>query len=117
MHDSFASLDARNAARCPVSAPVVMRLGGSLRILRSRDASATGLFVWSADGAGAPARVGQEVELQLHAGRSVRCHAEVVRVVEPGTAEWSEYPAGFAVRITACDAGNRAALDELLGDN
>ncbi|MEZ4364878.1 MAG: PilZ domain-containing protein [Kofleriaceae bacterium] len=107
--------EARAAARVELDSPVMIRRGDDDLLYRSRDLSATGLFLWSPHGDVRTAAVGEQLELLVHAmARPVRCRGEVARVVEPGSPEWASYPTGMGVRIVACAEADRAALDALL---
>jgi hypothetical protein len=109
----------RRAKRVSVDSMVLVRSVTTDRVFRTRDLSETGAFIFTKVTAGNSFEVGQAVELQLTGtidGRAVavRCGAEIVRAVAPGTTEERAFPTGLGVRITSCDPANRALLDRLL---
>jgi hypothetical protein len=84
-------------------------------ILRTRDLSRGGLFLYTKVGHMYPFHQGSALAIELFDfDRTVAFQAVVVRVVEPGSQEASNYPTGFGVRIVSIDDENRERLDKLI---
>jgi len=84
-------------------------------VLRTRDLSEAGFFLYTKVAHIYPFRVGSRLSLELYDyDRAVRCQVVVVRVVEPGSAEADQYPTGFGLKITSMDAEDRTALRSML---
>jgi hypothetical protein len=85
-------------------------------VFRTRDLSATGLFLFTRVAHIYPFRVGSTLHLELYDyDEAVSCKVVVVRVVEPGSAESDRYPTGFGVRIIQCDEVSRTRLQTMIG--
>lgn len=84
-------------------------------MLRTRDVSATGMFVYPRSADSDAFEVGTDLRLDLYDyDRFVSCRGVVVRRVASGSQEQSRYPVGYGVRIVAMDAPNRARFGEML---
>ena len=107
----------RDAERVKVEAFVKVSGDGAAQefVLRTRDLSASGLFLYTRVAHAYPFRVGSTLQLELYDyAESVACKVVVVRVVEPGSAEADHYPTGFGVRIIECDEASRARLRTMI---
>lgn len=84
-------------------------------VLRTRDLSRGGLFLYTRVAHSYPFRVGSTLTLELYDyDRSVTCKAVVVRVVEEGSAEADHYPCGFGLRIVGIDDANGERLGHMI---
>jgi hypothetical protein len=83
-------------------------------VLRTRDLSEQGLFLYTAVAQAYPIRVGSTLELELLVDPPVTCKVVVVRVVEPGSAEAESFPTGFGVRIVELEPDARANMRALI---
>jgi hypothetical protein len=84
-------------------------------ILRTRDLSRGGLFLYTRVGHMYPFQQGSALTIELFDfDKTVSFRAVVVRIVQPGSAEAGEYPTGFGVRIVSIDDENRERLDKLI---
>lgn len=107
--------NARSAERVKIDAFVKVQGAGGEYVLRTRDLSRKGVFLYTKVGHVLPFRVGSTLSLELYDyDRYVACQVVVVRVVEPGSAEAEQYPAGFGCRIVELDEKNDAALASML---
>ena len=107
----------REAERVKVEAFVkVSGEGGDHEyVFRTRDLSASGLFLFTRVVHIYPFRIGSTLQLELYDyDEAVTCKVVVVRVVEPGSAESDRYPTGFGVRIIQCDEVSRGRLQTML---
>ena len=109
----------RDAERVKVEAFVKVSgagdTGAQEYVFRTRDLSATGLFLFTRVSHIYPFKLGSTLQLELYDyDEFVTCKVVVVRVVEPGSAEADRYPTGFGVRITEISDENRAALRALI---
>ena len=107
----------REAERVKVEAFVkVSGEGGDHEyVFRTRDLSASGLFLYTRVAHIYPFRIGSTLQLELYDyDEAVTCKVVVVRVVEPGSAESDRYPTGFGVRIIQCDELSRGRLQTML---
>ena len=84
---------------------------GQELVFRTRDLSEQGLFLYTKVARVYPFKVGSTLALELYDfDQHVACKVVVVRVVDPGSPENETFPAGFGVRILACDEASRHAL-------
>jgi hypothetical protein len=107
----------RTAERVKVEAFVKVSGGNAHQeyVLRTRDLSTQGLFLYTRVAHHYPFKIGSTLLLELYDyDESVACKVVVVRVVEHGSAESDRYPTGFGVKIVECDDGNRARLHAML---
>lgn len=109
------SANSRSAERVKVDAFVKVHGGDREFVLRTRDLSRKGLFLYTKVGHVLPFKVGTTLNLELYDYDSfVACTVVIVRVVEPGSAEATHYPSGFGCRIIEIDETNGAQLDRML---
>lgn len=107
--------DTRSAARVKIDAFVKVRGAEREYVLRTRDLSRKGLFLYTKVGHVLPFKVGSSLSIELYDHDSfVACEVVVVRVVEPGSAEAAHYPAGFGCRIIELDEAHDAQLASML---
>ncbi len=84
-------------------------------VFRTRDLSKSGLFLYTKVGHIYPFRVGSTLQLELYDyDQFVTCRVVVVRVVQDGSAEASQYPTGFGVRIVSMDDASRERLTAMI---
>jgi hypothetical protein len=84
-------------------------------ILRTRDLSRGGMFLYTKVGHMYPFVQGSALTIELFDfDRTVAFRAVVVRVVEPGSKESTEYPTGFGIKIVSIDDENRERLEQLI---
>lgn len=105
----------RSAPRVQVEAFV--KLSGADRefVLRSRDLSESGFFLYTKVAHIYPFRVGSTLNLELYDyDNSVTCKVVVVRIVEPGSKEADSYPTGFGVKITEIEPRSREQLRTMI---
>ncbi|HET6612350.1 MAG TPA: PilZ domain-containing protein, partial [Kofleriaceae bacterium] len=100
---------ARDAERVQVEAFVKVSGGdGGEFVLRTRDLSKSGLFLYTKVAHVYPFRTGSTLSLELYDyDQFVTCKVVVVRVVEPKSPEADRYPTGFGVRIIEMDDQSR----------
>jgi len=106
---------ARDGERVKIEAFV--KVSGAEReyVLRTRDLSRSGLFLYTRVAHIYPFKVGSRLQLELYDyDEFMTCKVVVVRVVEPGSAEADRYPTGFGVRIVEIDEQSRAKMDRLI---
>jgi hypothetical protein len=106
----------RDAERVAVEAFVKVSGGGDQEfVFRTRDLSASGLFLYTRVAHIYPFKVGSSLQLELYDyDEFLACTVVVVRVVEPGSAEADRYPTGFGVRIVETDEVSRERLTALI---
>ena len=109
----------RDAERVKVEAFVKVSGGGDAGaqeyVFRTRDLSATGLFLFTRVSHIYPFKLGSTLQLELYDyDEFVTCKVVVVRVVEPGSAEADRYPTGFGVRIIECDEQSKRHLETMM---
>ena len=110
-----AESNTRESQRVYVEAFVKVAGEGREYVLRTRDLSENGLFLYTKVAHIYPFRVGSTLTLELYDYDSyVSCEVVVVRVVEPGSTEGDDYPTGFGVRIIGLDDENRSRLAAML---
>jgi hypothetical protein len=100
-----------------VTVEAFVKVSGADRefVLRTRDLSETGLFLYTKVAHIYPFRVGSTLTLELHDyDASVSCEVVVARVVEAGSAEADDYPTGFGVKITRIAPEKRAHLSSMI---
>jgi hypothetical protein len=100
-----------------VSVDAFVRVLGAERefVFRTRDLSQGGLFLFTRVGHLYPFFVGSALHVELYDyDKAVEFKAVVVRIVEEGTGEAEQFPAGFGVKIVEIDDANRGRLDELI---
>jgi PilZ domain-containing protein len=108
-------LRARDGERVKVEAFV--KVSGAEReyVLRTRDLSRSGLFLYTRVAHIYPFKVGSRLQIELYDyDEFMTCKVVVVRVVEPGSAEADRYPTGFGVRIVEIDEQSRIRMDRLI---
>ncbi len=94
-----------------------MKVSGEGReyVLRTRDLSENGLFLYTKVAHIYPFRVGSTLTLELYDYDTfVSCDVVLVRVVEQGSSESQSYPTGFGVRIVNLSEENRGKLGSML---
>lgn len=105
----------RSAERVKIDAFVKVQGGDREYVLRTRDLSRKGVFLYTKVGHVLPFKVGSTLSLELYDYDSyVACNVLVVRVVEPGSPESEEYPAGFGCTIVDIDEENETKLADML---
>jgi len=109
----------RDAERVKVEAFVKVSgagdTGAQEYVFRTRDLSATGLFLFTRVSHIYPFKLGSTLQLELYDyDEFVTCKVVVVRVVEPGSAEADRYPTGFGVRIIECDEQSKRHLEAMM---
>jgi hypothetical protein len=106
----------RSAERVRVDAFVkVHGVDGQELVFRTRDLSTHGLFLYTRVARAYPFKVGSTLALELYDyDRAVAVKVVVVRVVDPGSEESSQYPTGFGVRIIECSDADRATLAAMI---
>jgi hypothetical protein len=105
----------RSAKRVQVEAFVKVSGADREFVLRTRDLSLTGLFLYTKVAHIYPFKVGSTLNLELYDYDSfVSLKVVVVRVVEPDSPESEKYPAGFGARIVEVDDNNRQRLTSML---
>jgi hypothetical protein len=109
------AVNSRGAERVKVDAFVKVRGADREYVLRTRDLSRRGVFLYTKVGHVLPFKVGSTLSLELYDYDStVACEVVVVRIVEPGSSEAESYPAGFGCRIVELDEANDAQLGAML---
>lgn len=106
----------RDAERVKVEAFVKVSGSGDQEfVFRTRDLSATGVFLYTRVSHIYPFKVGSTLQLELYDyDEFVTCKVVVVRVVETGSAEADRYPTGFGVRIIDVDGKSRTHLEAMI---
>ena len=115
MSEDQSEKNPREAQR--VSVEAFVKVTGAERefVLRTRDLSENGLFLFTKVAHIYPFKVGSTLNLELYDfDGSVTCDVVVVRVVEPGSAEADNYPTGFGVKITNIQSGSRDQLQSMI---
>jgi len=100
-----------------VSVEAFVKISGADRefVLRTRDLSESGLFLYTKVAHIYPFRVGSTLNLELYDfDCAVTCTVVVVRVVEPGSKEADDYPTGFGVKITEITPEARQQLRTMI---
>jgi hypothetical protein len=101
----------RSAKRVQIEAFVKVSGGEKEFVLRTRDLSLTGLFLYTKVAHIYPFRVGSTLNLELYDYDSfVSLTVVVVRVVEGNSEEATDFPTGFGVKIVEVDDNNRQQL-------
>jgi hypothetical protein len=109
------AINTRGAERVKIDAFVKVVGADREYVLRTRDLSRKGLFLYTKVGHVLPFKVGSTLSLELYDYDStVSCNVVVVRVVQPGSEEAERYPAGFGCRIVDLDERNEAQLTSML---
>ncbi|MEZ4369096.1 MAG: hypothetical protein R2939_22855 [Kofleriaceae bacterium] len=105
----------RAAERYALDSIAIVR-GVGAQVFKLRDLSELGVFMWSSTRPLFDLRLGRtfDVDLFTH-DESMRCHAVIVRLVEPGTREAFRHPHGFAARLIYGDQ-TRPRIRELVRD-
>ena len=97
------------------SLAIVRGVGG--QVLRTRDVSEHGVFVWSALRPTFGMELGHILDVDVLGKNSgLRCKAVISRVVAPGSREGYLYPHGLALRLIYDDAARvrmRGMLEEV----
>lgn len=107
--------DVRAGERVSLDAFVRAQTGGHEVMLRTRDLSRSGVFLYTRVAHSYPFRVGTALALELFDhDHALRLTGVVARVVEPGSPEADRFPTGFGVRFTGLDEHALAALDVLV---
>ena len=105
----------RSAERVKVDAFVKVQGADREYVLRTRDLSHKGVFLYTKVGHVLPFKVGSTLSLELYDyDNAVACKVVVVRIVEPGSAEATDYPSGFGCRIVELDEANETQLTRML---
>lgn len=106
----------RSAERVRVDAFVkVQGDSGQELVFRTRDLSEHGLFLYTKVARVYPFKVGSTLSLELYDyDQAVEVRGVVVRIVEPGSGESSDYPTGFGVRIVEASEAARAVLAAMI---
>ncbi len=105
----------RSAERVKIDAFVKVHGADREYVLRTRDLSRKGVFLYTKVGHMLPFKAGSTLNLELYDYDAfVACRVVVVRVVEPGSAEAAAYPAGFGCRIIDLDETNEQKLVAML---
>ncbi len=110
-----AANDIRDGERVGLDAFVRAGTDGHEVVLRTRDLSRSGLFLYTRVAHSYPFRVGTTLALELFDhDRALHLTGVVARVVEPGSPEADRFPTGFGVRFANLDDDATAALDVLI---
>jgi len=89
---------------------------GEELVFRTRDLSENGLFLYTKVARSYPFKVGSTLQLEVYDfDDSFSCKVVVVRIVEDGSPEATQYPTGFGVRIVELDEPTRKKLGDLIG--
>ena len=84
-------------------------------VLRVRDLSRSGMFLYTTLGKSYPIHVGTAMRIELYDfDQTIRFRIIVVRAVDRNTDEGERFPVGFGVRIVEIDATNRGYLDSMI---
>jgi hypothetical protein len=109
------AVNTRGAERIKIDAFVKVLGADREYVLRTRDLSRKGLFLYTKVGHVLPFKIGSTLSLELYDyDTTVSCNVVVVRIVEPGSSEAAHYPAGFGCRIVELDESNEAQLVSML---
>src|SRR5215831_15849583 len=101
--------------RVSIDAFVRVGAGGREYVFRTRDVSASGLFLFTRVGHIYPFKVGDTLRVELYDyDQFVALKAVVVRVVREATSEAERYPLGFGVRISDIAPDDRKRLEGML---
>jgi hypothetical protein len=105
----------RQSARVAVDAFVKVTGSDGEFVFRTRDLSASGLFLYTKVAHTYPFSTGSRLQLELHDyDEYVSCEVVVVRVVQPGSSESASYPTGFGVRIARIAEPDRDRLARMI---
>ncbi len=105
----------RAAPRVRVEAFVKVDHESEEWVLRTRDLSETGLFLYTKVAHVYPFSVGSSLRIELYDYNTfVTFRVVVARVVAESSDEASDYPVGFGVRIVDINDENRALLKDIL---
>lgn len=105
----------RDASRVKVDAFVKIGGGDREYVSRTRDLSASGLFLYTKVTHIYPIKVGSRLALELYDyDDAITCTVVVARVVEPGGEEAEQFPTGFGVAIAEISDEDRARLQALI---
>lgn len=105
----------RSAERVKIDAFVKVQGAEGEYVLRTRDLSRKGVFLYTKVGHVLPFKVGSTLSIELYDYDSfVACEVVVVRVVEQGSAEAEHYPAGFGCRIVELSGADEERLTRML---
>ena len=105
----------RSAPRVRVEAFVKVDHESDEWVLRTRDLSETGLFLYTKVAHVYPFKVGSSMQIELYDYNTfVSCRVVVARVVGTDSDEASDYPVGFGVQIVDITAENRERLQDIL---
>jgi hypothetical protein len=108
-------VNTRSVERVKIDAFVKVQGADGEYVLRTRDLSPKGVFLYTKVGHVLPFKVGSTLSLELYDYDSyVACKVVVVRVVEPGSAEAAHFPAGFGCRIVELGDDDDARLTRML---
>ncbi len=84
-------------------------------VLRTRDLSKSGLFLYTKVAHIYPFTVGSTLQIELYDYNTfVSCRVAVVRVVDPNSAEAMNTPVGFGVQIIEISDSDQIRLDSIL---
>jgi hypothetical protein len=100
-----------------VTVDAFVRILGASRefVFRTRDLSEGGLFLYTRVGHLFPFQAGTALHIELYDyDQAVDFKAVVVRVVQPGSPEAEQFPAGFGLKIVEIDEPNRVRLSALI---
>ena len=101
--------------RVSIDAFVRVGAGGREYVFRTRDVSASGLFLFTRVGHIYPFQVGDSLRVELYDyDQFVALKAVVARIVREGTPEAERYPLGFGVRISDITPEDRRRLEGML---
>lgn len=105
----------RAVPRLPFDSLAIVRgVGG--QVLRTRDVSEHGVFIWSAHRPQFGMDLGRVLDVDVlgkHSG--LRCKAVITRVALPGSREAMRFPHGMALRLVYDDAA-RVRMRGMLAD-
>ena len=106
-----------NREHTRVAVDAFVRILGGTRefVFRTRDLSEGGLFLYTKVGHLFPFQVGTALHIELYDyDQAVDFKAVVVRIVQPGSPEADQFPAGFGLKIVELDEPNRGRLAALI---
>jgi hypothetical protein len=105
----------RQSNRVAVDAFVKLTGSDGEFVFRTRDLSTGGLFLYTRVAHTYPFGTGARLQLELYDyDEVVACEVEVVRIVQPGSAESGSYPTGFGVRICRISSEARGRLERMI---
>jgi len=105
----------RAAPRVQVEAFVKVDHESEEWVLRTRDLSETGLFLYTKVAHVYPFGVGASLQIELYDYNTfVSCRVVIARVVKTDSEEAGQYPVGFGVRIVDISSENRERLKDIL---